>query len=162
MWDYGCILLNARVNNDGPQLTWLRSSEGPMKLCCQHHLWVRSILPLITDQSVGPSLLRRCLDLPSLSTLHTPLFSCLHIVALSSPSLMFTLFSSLFYIPLVLLSISLPTCSASVSQWLSEEVLHSVGNLPLAMIRWVREQINSRSINRIFASFHQPLLTGYS
>lgn len=65
------------------------------------------------------------------------------------------------YIPLVL-SISLSTCSASASQWLSEEEFHPFGNLPSAMIWWVREQINSRNINRIFTSFHRPLVTGYS
>lgn len=86
------------------------------------------------------------------------LSSCLRIVALFSASMTFTVSPSLF----ASLSISLPTCSASVSQWFSEEELHSFGNLPLAMIWWVREQINSGNINRIFTSFHQPVLTGYS
>lgn len=86
------------------------------------------------------------------------LSSCLRIVALFSASMTFTVSPSLF----ASLSISLSTCSASVSQWFSEEELHSFGNLPLAMIWWVREQINSGNINRIFTSFHQPVLTGYS
>lgn len=63
---------------------------------------------------------------------------------------------------LLSLSISLSTCSASVSQQLSEEEVHSFGHLPLAMIWWVRRQINSQNINRIFTSSHQPLVTGYS
>ena len=49
-----------------------------------------------------------------------------------------------------IISICLPTRSASASNWLSEEERHSVGNLPLDVVRWVRERIN-----RIFASFHQ-------
>lgn len=59
-----CIPLNVRLNNDGRQPP-AAASEGPVKLDHQHHLWVRSILPLITDQ-VRPSLLYWCLrlDLP--------------------------------------------------------------------------------------------------
>lgn len=36
------------------------------------------------------------------------------------------------------------------------------GNLPPATVRWVRNRINSRNTNRIFTSFHQWGLTGYS
>lgn len=61
-----CILLNVRLNNDRPQLLAV-ACEGPVKLDCQHHLCVKSILPLITD---WPSLLHWCLDL--LLTLNAP------------------------------------------------------------------------------------------
>lgn len=60
------------------------------------------------------------------------------------------------------LSISLPTCWGSVSHWLPEEERHCFGNLPLATVRWVRNRINSRNTDRIFTSFRQWGLTGYS
>lgn len=44
------------------------------------------------------------------------------------------------------LSITLPTCSASMSHWLSEEACHSFGNLPPATVRWVRKRIVRTSI----------------
>lgn len=143
---------------------WLWSSEGPVKLRSQLHLWVTSILPLIADQSGRLCSADVCIWISPL-TLNAQ-YSSLKLFAYSSPlftkSDVHSVSPHALDIPPPVLSIFLPTCSASVSQWLSEEERHSFGNLPLAVIRWVREWINIRNINRIFTSFHQTGLTGYS
>lgn len=90
------------------------------------------------------------------------------LLSLSSCACCSRLFSAVTAFPLMLLatnllsSISLPTCWGSVSHWLPEEERHCFGNLPLVTVRWVRNRINSRNTDRIFTSFRQWGLTGYS
>lgn len=160
-----CILLNVRLNNDDLSCT----GRGVCVCVCAED-------PAELDSSASPIH-------PPTSWSQTPLYWCLHLdLALSAPrsssrlhttAPLFTevshsassSFSASLSSPLsttTTTSISLSTCSASVSQRLSEDELHSFGNLPLGMIWWVREQINSGNINRIFTSIHQPLVTGYS
>lgn len=82
MWDWIRTGLSYRL--------W--SSGGPAKLHCRHRLWVRTILPLIADHLGSADV--RVWTSPSFWALRT-LSSCSHIVALSSPSLTFTVFPSL-------------------------------------------------------------------
>lgn len=154
-----CILLNVRSNNDRPQLLavviWktleaLLSTSSEFDPFCR---WSQA------SQVISAPWISAFGSLPLFPTLNSSLFSCSHIVALSSPSLTFTVFPLMLSTSLLLSSLSL--CPPAQPLWVKGSVSF-FWKPAMAMIRWVREWINTRNITRIFTSFHQTGLTGYS
>lgn len=152
-----CILLNVRLNNDRPQLPAVVVLKEPWSSAVAILSEFLSILPLITHQSDHLCSSDVCAQISaSLSALS---HSSLELFAYSSPLFTKCDVHSIPHslnIPLPVLSISLPTCSAS--KWVTGsllEELHSFWKLAITIDK-LGQGIND------FTSFHQPLLTGYS
>lgn len=133
MWDW---VLTGRSH-------WLWSSEGPVELRPGRHFWVRSTLPLITDQ---------CLHLG----LSIFFFCCLHIVDLSSPK--FTVF------PLILLAPVLPSflsvCPPAQPLRVTGSQRRSV--TPLETCHWTWCVGSENGSTEYLHRFTKPGLTGSS